>query len=150
MSEITCTDTRTQGLQGASRSAYLRLFALQRDEEPATGAAAAADDARPEGAPDTAEAQQWKTRRSRMAIVDKLRSPVRMWPESPYPDFWVEYARNGRGWHERFPDKATALLGADDLDGLLGTPEARLCSPHRVDVGEAYTRLRSSLGEGPA
>ncbi|WP_424888891.1 hypothetical protein [Streptomyces sp. XH2] len=149
MTETMHREARAHGLR-ASRSAYLRLFALQSRREDVTEAAANSEEGTADSSPGAEGAEQRKARRSRMAIVAKLRAPMRMWPESPYPDFWVEYARNGTGWHERFLDKGPALLGEGELAGLLADPDARLCSPRRADVVDAYTRLRSELDEGEA
>ncbi|MEU5432072.1 hypothetical protein AB0G73_01705 [Streptomyces sp. NPDC020719] len=112
--------------QSVSRSAYLRLLALQRTGGPNEPLA------------DGAGQEQ----RERLAIVDGLRPAERMWPD--YPDFWVEGPRTGDGWHERFLDKGPRRTG---LAARRQGPEP---APRRQRVTEAYLRLKSALGAGTA
>lgn len=112
--------------QAVSRSAYLRLLALQRTGGPNEPLA------------DGAGQEQ----RERLAIVDGLRPAERMWPD--YPDFWVEGPRTGDGWHERFLDKGPRRAG------FVTHREEQGPAPRRQRVTEAYLRLKSALGTGSA
>ncbi|MGP9022812.1 hypothetical protein ACT1U9_30960 [Streptomyces sp. BR1] len=122
----TPTEQDVNESQAVSRSAYLRLLALQRtggpNEPPADGSG--------------------QEQRERLAIVDGLRPAERMWPD--YPDFWVEGPRTGDGWHERFLDKGPRRAG------FVTHREGRDPAPRRQRVTEAYLRLKSALGAGSA
>ncbi|MFI9723609.1 hypothetical protein ACIHFE_28795 [Streptomyces sp. NPDC052396] len=107
--------------QAASRSAYLRLLALQRTSGSAEPLADGAGQ-----------------RQERLEIVDGLRPAERMWPD--YPDFWVEGPRGS--WHERFLDKGPRRTGLVTRRADEGP------APRRPRVTEAYLRLKSALGAG--
>ncbi|MCQ4040792.1 hypothetical protein ACFOSC_08720 [Streptantibioticus rubrisoli] len=82
---------------------------------------------------------------SRSAYVRLLAMQPRTeggWPA--YPDFWVEGPGNGPGWHERFGDSGPP--GARRVAQGGGARRPRGGSR----ITDAFLRLRSALGPGPA